>query len=168
MSDPTSVFERLFREHYSRFYSYAFSVLQSEEDSRDAVLEAFVDAWHHRDAIGKGKTEAYIFISLRNKCLTRVNRRRPAFPLTSSTLERLAAETDEAWREREERIDRIEQAIGRLPERTQYVLRQCYYERRTYREVALQLGITTDGVKKHITTALRALRTVFNIDKQKS
>lgn len=169
MSDHhSSAFERLFRENYSRLYAYAFSILQSEEDSRDAVDEAFVDAWHHREAISEGKTESYIFISLRNKCLTQLRRQTSTHPLSDALLHRLEAETDEEWREREERISRIEQAIGQLSERTRYVLHQCYYERRTYRDVAQQLGITTDGVKKHITTALRSLRSIFNIDKHKT
>jgi RNA polymerase sigma-70 factor (ECF subfamily) len=47
------------------------------------------------------------------------------------------------------------------------VLEQCYYHRHTYREVAAELGITIDGVKKHITTAMKHLRQHFNIDKQK-
>ena len=167
-SAHSSTFEKIFRENYSRLYAYAFSILQSEEDSRDAVDEAFIDAWRHRGNISEGKTESYIFMCLRNTCLTQVRRRVSSRLLTEDVLLRLAAETDEQWREREERISRIEQTIGTLPERTRYVLEQCYYERRTYRDVAQQLGITTDGVKKHITTALKALRATFNIDKHKT
>ncbi len=168
MSDHSSAFEKLFRENYSRLYAYAYSILQSEEDSRDAVDEAFIDAWHHRDNISEGKTESYIFMCLRNKCLTLVRRQPLSYPLTDAVLHRLEAETDDEWHDREERIIRIEQAISQLSERTRYVLHQCYFEHHTYREVAQQLGITTDGVKKHITTALRALRTTFNIDKHKT
>ena len=69
-SDHSNTFEKVFRENYSRLYAYAFSILQSEEDSRDAVDEAFIDAWHHRGTIGEGKTESYIFMCLRNSCLT--------------------------------------------------------------------------------------------------
>ena len=82
-------------------------------------------------------------------------------------MQHLAAETEEEWHVREERISQIEQQIKTLNSRTRYVLEQCYYQHHSYVVVAKQLGITTDGVKKHITTALKHLRTNFNIDKHK-
>lgn len=43
------------------------------------------------------------------------------------------------------------------------VLRLCYYEHKTYREVAEQLGISPDTVKKHISKALRTLREAMTL-----
>ena len=42
-------------------------------------------------------------------------------------------------------------------------LRLCYYEHKTYREVAEQLGISPDTVKKHISKALRTLREAMTL-----
>ena len=51
------------------------------------------------------------------------------------------------------------EAIARsLPEPTCTVLRLCYWEKKTYREVAEHLGISPDTVKKHISKALQMLR----------
>ncbi|MGG6548734.1 UNVERIFIED_CONTAM: helix-turn-helix domain-containing protein, partial [Prevotella sp. 15_C9] len=38
-----------------------------------------------------------------------------------------------------------------------------YYEHKTYREVAEQLGISPDTVKKHISKALRTLREAMTL-----
>ena len=48
-----------------------------------------------------------------------------------------------------------------MPPQRRFVLEQCFFHKKSYREVAAILGITTDGVKRHITTALRNLRDEF-------
>jgi RNA polymerase sigma factor (sigma-70 family) len=45
-----------------------------------------------------------------------------------------------------------------LPEPTCTILRLCYWEKKTYQQVAGELGISPDTVKKHISKALRTLR----------
>jgi RNA polymerase sigma-70 factor (ECF subfamily) len=160
-------FERLFRENYSRYYYYAFDILGNEEECKDVLSEAFLAVWKNRENVDSDKLKGYLFTSVRNKCLTHINKNKEQRRISDAQIATLAAETEEDWREREERILLIEQEIERLSERTRYVLEQCYYHRHTYREVATELGITIDGVKKHITTAMKHLRQHFNIDKQK-
>lgn len=62
---------------------------------------------------------------------------------------------------RESRIEAVERELDTLPERTRYVLEQCYYRRRSYRDVADELGISTNGVKKHIVKAMAHLRSAL-------
>lgn len=160
-------FEELFRENYLRYYYYAYDILEQAEESRDVVGEAFLAVWKNREHVNREKLRAYLFKSVRNKCLTVVSKHRGHYRVGDEAVQVLAAETEEEWLEREERIGRIEQEMQHLPDRTRYVLEQCYYERRTYREVADELGITPDGIKKHITNALKHLRQCFNTEKQK-
>ena len=160
-------FEELFRKNYTRFYYYAYDILNQEEESRDVVAEAFMSVWKNLENIDHEKLQSYLFTTVRNKCLTLLSRQRTTCRLSDDMLHVIAAETESEWLEREERIRRIEQELDSLSPRTRYVLEQCYYHRHTYREVADELGITTDGIKKHITTALKHLRARFNTDKQK-
>ena len=67
--------------------------------------------------------------------------------------------------EEEERIRQIQKVIDRMPEKTKYVLDQCYMEGKRYMEVASDIGISRDGVRKHIVKALRLLREAFSKDK---
>ena len=55
-------------------------------------------------------------------------------------------------------LNRMKHLQVELPEPTCTILQLCYYEHLTYREVAQQLGISPDTVKKHISKALRTLR----------
>ena len=61
------------------------------------------------------------------------------------------------WLEaQEERIAEVNRVIDSMSVKTQRVLQECYFNNRTYKETAAMLGITPDGVKKHITKAFRA------------
>ena len=157
-------FEQLFREYYARCYYYAYDILDQEEESRDVVGEAFLSVWKNHENVDRDKLRAYLFTSIRNKCLTLIGKQTHTYRITDEALRQLAAETDEEWLEREERISQIEHEIELLPARTRLVLEQCYYHHRTYREVAAELGITTDGIKKHITTAMKHLRKHFHTE----
>ena len=68
------------------------------------------------------------------------------------------ADVENNYREHEALLQKAEAIARSLPEPTCTVLRLCYYEHLTYREVARQLGISPDTVKKHISKALRTLR----------
>ena len=67
-----------------------------------------------------------------------------------------------SWIAKEKRIEAIENEIAKMPERTQHILEQCYYNRHTYKEVAEEMGITTEGIKKQIARAMAQLRRHFN------
>lgn len=160
-------FEELFRKNYMRYYYFAYDILEQEEESRDVVAEAFMSVWKNHEYVEPGKLQSYLFTSVRNKSLSLLGKQKNVCRLSNEMLHAMAAETEAEWLEREERIRQIEQELDNLPPRTRYVLEQCYYHRHSYREVAEELGITTDGIKKHITTALKHLRAHFNIEKQK-
>ena len=67
------------------------------------------------------------------------------------------------YREHERLLQQAESIARNLPEPTCTVLRLCYYEHKTYREAAEQLGISPDTVKKHISKALRTLREAMTL-----
>lgn len=75
-----------------------------------------------------------------------------------STLRSNAGRCKSNYREHEALLQKAETIARSLPEPTCTILRLCYYEHLTYREVAQQLGISPDTVKKHISKALRTLR----------
>jgi RNA polymerase sigma-70 factor (ECF subfamily) len=65
--------------------------------------------------------------------------------------------------EHEHRLEMIAQAVAELPDRTRYILEQCYFEHKKYAEVAESLSVTRDAVKKQISKALSILRQKLNV-----
>lgn len=160
-------FEALFRELYSRCYFYAIRFVDDSDVCRDIISESFASVWENRDNIEPQKIRGYVLTCIRNKCVSHLRESKRfeqvddhAFPLPMTFQE-------EEWKQREARISEVERQLARLPERTRYVLEQCYYHKRTYREVGDELGMSINGVKKHIVKGMAALRNHFNTDKHK-
>jgi len=162
-----SRFESIFREYYPRLYYLALQFVGDEEAARDIVADSFWAAWKNRKNIDSEKTANYLYTCVKNKSIKQIanTKRTVAIGLCENSIP--YDENEEKWKERERRYNEIEMEMEKMSPRTRFVLRQCYLEHHTYKEVAEMLGITTDGVKKHLMKAMAQLRAHFNIDKHK-
>ena len=109
---------------------------------------------------------SYIFTSIRNKSLNEISKSHDFVPVETSEA-RLSADSGEEWLQKEERIIEMEKVIATMNPRTRYILEQFYYQHRSYKEVAEELGITTEGIKKQLVKAMMLFREHFNINKHK-
>lgn len=160
--------EMEFRENYSRYFYYALSLVDDVDTAKDIISEVFMHVWKKRNTIGSAKLGQYLFTSIHNTCLKRINDTK-RFPRVEETLAMTQIPDDggEEWKRRESRIVEMEQVIGAMPPRTRYILEQFYYKKRSYKDIAAEVGITTDGIKKQLVKALTILRTHFNIIKHR-
>ena len=164
----TQLFERLFNEKYEQLYYFAFDYVVDEEAARDIVSDAFANIWKNHKQIDASKINSYLHMAVRNRCLDylRKEKRKDRF---EEAYPRLYSEIDsEEWREREERIAELMAAVRELPERTQWVLRQRYEERRSYQEIADELGISLNGMKKLMSRTFVQLRDTLNAKNDKN
>jgi|WetSurMetagenome_2_1015567.scaffolds.fasta_scaffold19162_3 RNA polymerase sigma-70 factor (family 1) len=170
MSDAiitTQDFEKLFREYYSRLYYFAYDFVEDIEVSKDIVSEIFTIVWNNRGAIDQEKVVGYLFVSVRNKCLNYIKQKHKYDEYVDFYQQVIDEEGDNDWETLENRISEMTQVIDKMTSRTRYILEECYFRHKKYKEVADDLGITTDGIKKHITKALSLLREHFNVNKDK-
>lgn len=161
-------FEQLFRKHYSQCYFLAFRMAGDEEAARDIVSESFATLWNRRAEVEPSKRLGYLLVSVRNNAVSWIRQHHRVEMVAADALNRLSDDMEGQWLLREQRIAAVEEAVLQLPDRTRYVLEQCYYRHRTYADVAAELGISVNGVKKHIVKALATLRQHFNTDKHHS
>lgn len=162
------MFEKLFTEKYEQLYYFAFDYVMEEDAARDIVSEMFTQVWKKRNQIEYTKINSYLHTAVRNRCLDylrhekRKNRFEEAYPTLYSEVD------DDSWIEREERITELQNAIRQLPERTQWVLKQRYEEHRSYQELADELDISLNGMKKLMNRTFTQLRDLLNAKKDKN
>lgn len=161
-----SDFEREFRGNYPRYFYYALSLSGDSDTAKDIVSEVFLAVWGKRKDIEKSKLGSYILRSIHNTFLKRsaAASRLPVAEGAEAALSVSDTDADE-WLVREKRITEMEKVIRDMPPRTRYVLEQFYYKKRSYKDIAQELGITTDGIKKQLVKGLTILRSHFNIIK---
>ena len=158
-------FERIYRDNYARLHYFAYDILGDIEASKDVVGEVFAALWKRRDAIDGDRARGLLFVSVRNKTFSWLKRNQRQAAVPPAMMAAIAAETEDEWAEKEHRLQEMAAVVAQLPPRTRHVLEQCYYYGKTYKQVAEELGITPDGVKKHIVKAFTVLRRHFKVKK---
>lgn len=157
---PDEEFDELFRSSYPSLYRYAYSLLRNEDDSRDVVSEVFVKVLEK-----KPKTTnmtGYLMAMVHNRALDKLKQQKVENEARQRLLQdyKLFLEADEL---KEERLKAILQFVeNELTPQTQRILRMCYAEKKSYKEVAAELDISIQAVNKHISQALKKLRERFN------
>ena len=155
-----SDFERFYREHYDALFYYALCLVEDEEACRDIVGDALEQTWSKIEAIDAGRLKNYVYTLIHHKCVDHVRRQMAANRYVTFYLQLYGRQMeDDEWEEHERLITTVMGLLDRLSDRTRHVLQQCFFHRKRYAEVAEELGISVSGVKKHIVTALKVLRT---------
>ena len=151
-------FEGFFKENYTRFYLFALQIIEDQEVCRDIVSDAFGYAWEKYDEIEVNDWTRYIYSYIRNKCISHLRHKIveqkyiDAYIEITEDVDYLFGEDHDEW------IEMIRKAMKTLPERTQTVLTECYVNNKKYKEVAEEMNISTNAVKKHIVKALKTIK----------
>ena len=165
-------YERMVSRHGGRMLAVARRLLRSEDEARDALQEAFAQAFRGLPGFaGQSRLGTWLHRIVVNAALLRLRSRRrrpeepiepllPVFAEDGHTVRRFVE-----WRGdpeqlagREQVRSRVRATIDRLPEtfRTVLVLRDL--EELDTAEVADRLGVTTNAVKIRLHRARQALR----------
>ena len=142
---------------YPKLIRYATTLMGDADEAKDMVSEVFGKAWETPDFTCED-SGSWLYTATRNACLNRLKHLRVEQEHVEAIILATQADIDNNYWEHEALLQKAEAVARSLPEPTCTVLRLCYWEKKTYREVAEQLGISPDTVKKHISKALRMLR----------
>lgn len=157
-------FKALFEKYYTKLYYSSLAIVRDEDDARDIVNDVFAHIWEKHDSFEDTVNSMYLYTSIRHRSLDHLKKKKVRDNYANNYMKN----NDEGFQyddEEEERIRQIQKVIDKMPEKTKYVLDQCYMEGKRYMEVASDIGISRDGVRKHIVKALRLLREAFSKDK---
>ncbi len=160
-------FETFFREHYLRLYYYALRLIPDEEICKDIVGDTFFYLWQHIDDFRPETALTYVYTHVHNLCIDHIRATKRKTVHMASYLEMLREWNTEKHRESEQRIVVIMELISRMPETTRTVMEKRYLEKKPYREVAAEIGMSESGVRKHIMKGLGIIRQYFSVKYKK-
>ncbi|QHW00200.1 RNA polymerase sigma-70 factor [Spirosoma endbachense] len=156
------VFEAVFRQHYAPLCRYARQFLPDADDAEEEVQAMFLTLWEKRDGLLITiSLKSYLFRAVHNRCLNRIkhfairDEHRQHTLYTGET----TAESPVQALLGDELSDRLQAAIGKLPEQCRLAFTLSRFEELKYQEIADQLGISVKTVENQIGKALRILRT---------
>jgi RNA polymerase sigma-70 factor (ECF subfamily) len=161
--------EALFREHHERLTRFARHLVGSGADADDLVQETFLRA-HHYLCNGNDIRAplSFLFVTMRNLVNDANRQKKTAMVDTSLDTDEIAPGDEAPSVERQAMSEREFEslciAIAQLPERMRYafVLRKVYGY--SCREIAEQLGRSTNTVRDQVAQSFKKLHALRNCD----
>ena len=146
-------FELLFRKYYQVLCHYCMGILDDAKKTEDVVQDTFVYLWENRQKINiKTSLKSYLYQSVRHGAL-KVIRSRALEQRHLPYLTEFIKYLDELDRLRE-----VEQAIDELPPSCKNVFLMRVVDRKSYKEITRELGISLNTVKTQVSKAYRLIR----------
>lgn len=148
---------QLVTEHHQAMYRYAYRLTGSVADAEDLTQQVFLAAQQKLAQLRRVESaRTWLFVMLRNAFLKSRQKRRPALAVNLDlNLDNIPAEVPS-----DEVIDRqqLQEAINALPRVYRVVLLMFYFEDRSYREIADDLGLPIGTVMSRLARAKSHLR----------
>jgi len=148
-------FTHLFRAYYQKLGAYVFRITESSELAKDIVQDVFLKVWTNRENLATvQRFGAYIYVLARNhtyNCLRQIARERTRkIEAMQEILQPDSSEEQEC-----EYFDLLEQAVLELPPQQRRVYLLSRRERLKYDEIARDMEISYETVKKYLKLATR-------------
>ncbi len=146
-----STYIALCEENLPLLHRMAMSMVHTRADAEDAVQQALMKAWQHRQKAHPGRERAWLMRILINECYTLLRRKR-TWPLEEAANVPAPGDPDTG----------LKDAIDALPESLRTPLLLKYMAGMTEREAADALHLTVSGLKNRLFRARKALKKMLN------
>jgi RNA polymerase sigma-70 factor (ECF subfamily) len=165
MSDAAGVAEytRLVNDHSRSVYRYVMRRLSDWSSCEDVVSETFLIAWRRRDRLPPRDRElawlyAIAFRVISNQRRSRDRRNRLIVRMAQERKGIDYQATDDTFD-----VESVMKVVKYLRIDDRVLLEHLYWERLTYREIAVVLGISVNAVGIRINRAKRNLRSLLDL-----
>ena len=152
-----SVFQALFVDYYPSLISFAMKYVEREEAAQDIVQDVFVKVWETREKLrGVENLSAYLYQMVRFKYFNHLRAEKIRHDATRSFTEEMdVVEMNEYIKEETFRI--VMSIVEELPPGSRNVFSRVI-QGYSAKEIAEELGITIETVKKQKQNARRVLK----------
>jgi RNA polymerase sigma-70 factor, ECF subfamily len=156
-----AAFESLYRARVGPISRYAAALVRDSDRAEDITAQTFLLAWRDLPKLREpGRFDAWLFRIAHNQAMSEISRRRPATTLDEAP--ELADTGRFGMPEREleaaAEIERVRDAVMRLPETQRQVLVLRYFQELPSSEIARQLGKNEQSVWSLTYRALQNLK----------
>ena len=146
-----STYTTLSAEYMPALFRMAYSIVGNRADAEDAVQQALMKAWLHREKARPGLERPWMMRILVNESRSILRKRRCTLPLEELTL--AAPESPDTA---------LQEAIHALPESLRTPLLLKYMEGMTEKEVAAAMRLPVSSVKGRLFRARKQLKAMLN------
>lgn len=152
-------FKQLFLRHYPALCAYARQFVEPN-DGQEIVSDVMIWLWENKEMqVFDISLKSYLFKSVKNRCLTLINRNEVKQRIEKIVFDDLQSQYDDPdFYVVKELSERIEKAISRLPQSYREAFELNRFQNLTYHEIAERLSVSPKTIDYRIQQALKQLR----------
>jgi RNA polymerase sigma-70 factor (ECF subfamily) len=164
LSKNSRQFEGIYKTYYAVLRNYADFIVKDHEEARDIVHDVFLKLWEEWEHISsEDSLKAWLFRSTYNKCMDMLKHAdvRSRYADYATHLDSLMRNDDDYPLSNlieTEMMERLGQAIEKLPPQRQRIFIMRYEKEMTHQEIARELNISVNTVHTQIKRALDKIR----------
>ncbi len=154
-------FHTFFEKYKNKLYYFFLEMTGLQSAAEECVQDVFLRLWvSRRSLVGVDRPDGYLFIMARNRGLDFIKQAGRERALLKSLAEQTPwaeRSTEETLQYRESR-ELLQKALTLLPQQQQKVYILSKLEGFSREEIALQLDISANTVKNHLSEAVKSVR----------
>ena len=152
-------FRNLYLKYAKDIKRFLFFITQDMDRAEDIMQDAFVKLWDNCSRINVTKVKSYLFTIANNMFINEYRHDKVVLDYkTKNTHHTSDNENPEFMIIEQEFLEKINRTINSLPENQKEVFLLNRIEKKKYKEIAEQLGISVKAVEKRMHKALLVIR----------
>ncbi len=163
--DEIDAFTAIYRRYWEPLLVTAARAIRCKTEAADIVQDVFLSLWNRRAELDiQGSLAAYLQTSVRYKAIHYIEKnivRHDYISLLTDASGDTLSESGEIGLQVKQVQELIRHTVSRMPSKMQTVYKLSRQENLSHKEIAAQLGISTETVKKHIRHALSLVRSAL-------
>ena len=157
----SAAFDSIYFRYFEAVRANIFKIVRDEEMTNDIIQEVFISLWGKREKFGDyKKISGWLFVASYNRSLNYLRKRATEkLHISDTGLQNDYADDPGQNALQEEQFRLMEEAIAQLPPQRKKVFELCKLGGKTYEQAAIELSISKNTVKDHLTHAGESIRT---------
>ncbi|MEH6305413.1 RNA polymerase sigma-70 factor [Olivibacter sp. CPCC 100613] len=163
-SGSEKAFYMLYATYFKQIYSFVLDYVKSPDLAEDICQEIFLKIWHDRTGLREIKCfKAYLFTIARNHTLNMLRKASNSRTVLGEVLNYYPSneKTTENEVQLKEYQRYLQETLAGLTPTARRIFKLCREEQKTYDQVARELGVSRNAIKKHMVQTMKTLKALI-------
>lgn len=157
VSGEAFVFSNLYQHYYISVLKFCSDLIKDRAEAENIVHDVFVKMWTRRESLrAEMNLKSYLFTSVKNLTLDRLKEIQKSELVQKQFLLEVPFETQEE--EENVQLQHLREALSNLSDKRKQILFLNIQEKKSYQEIANDLGISKNTVKNHLIVSKKIIR----------
>lgn len=160
-SGSEKAFYSLYGKYFKQIYSFVLDYVKSPDLTQDLCQEIFIKIWNDRaNMLDVKYFKAYLFTIARNHTLNNLRKAANSRAAMQEVFSHYPVneKTTENEVQMKEYQHHLQETLNSLTPTARRVFKLCREEQKTYDEVAKEMGVSRNAIKKHMVQTMKTLK----------